>query len=250
MIWPVNICNENEFGSCDTSPCIFVSVSSTAQVYTLFGRFANFVSRSSEDRRWGAPVPCMSVMRRHADWQSQMDCSACSVAASHMHRASGPPPGHLEVDHGIAGQGGACKDIWSDPVIVYGGRAVPLQGLSFELLWHAIFGEPYVSMAVSKCDMYICRSPPPLPPSPRSPLLHSESARIYYDFERRRSARLGLSTAARSLPPRFGGCNVGRLSTICMSRLHVLRHMPLSGLRAAPPLASCAGYRRVVWIRV
>lgn len=77
---------------CDTSPCIFVSVSSTAQVYALFGRFANFVSRSSEDRRWGAPVPCMSVMRRHADLQSQMDCSACLLLphtyASHIRASS------------------------------------------------------------------------------------------------------------------------------------------------------------------
>lgn len=29
-------------------------------------------------------------------------------------------------------------------------------GLSFELMWHAIFGEPYVSHAVAKCDMYKC----------------------------------------------------------------------------------------------
>ena len=50
-----------------------------------------------------------------------------------------------------------------------GGPVVTLQGLSFELLWHAIFGEPYVSMAVSKCDMYMCRLPPP-------PLPHRASA--------------------------------------------------------------------------
>lgn len=29
-------------------------------------------------------------------------------------------------------------------------------GLSFELMWHVIFGEPYVAHAVAKCDLYKC----------------------------------------------------------------------------------------------
>jgi hypothetical protein len=30
-------------------------------------------------------------------------------------------------------------------------------GVAFELLWHAVFGEPFVAHARSKCDMYFCR---------------------------------------------------------------------------------------------
>eukprot|EP00208_Stichococcus_sp_RCC1054_P000050 CAMPEP_0206142204 /NCGR_PEP_ID=MMETSP1473-20131121/15969_1 /ASSEMBLY_ACC=CAM_ASM_001109 /TAXON_ID=1461547 /ORGANISM="Stichococcus sp, Strain RCC1054" /LENGTH=636 /DNA_ID=CAMNT_0053537107 /DNA_START=417 /DNA_END=2327 /DNA_ORIENTATION=+ len=59
-------------------------------------------------------------------------------------------------------------------------------GLSFELLWHAIFGEPYVAMAASKCAMYICSEedannpayvapPNPDPPSSfQAPVLSAE----------------------------------------------------------------------------